>query len=42
MPLYDVAISFVGEDRIIAEDIAQELQRVSLTVFYDRYEHLNL
>jgi hypothetical protein len=39
---YDVAISFAGEDRTIAEAIAEELKKLSFTVFYDRYEQANL
>jgi hypothetical protein len=35
---YNVALSFAGEDREYAEQLATELQSVGLTVFYDRFE----
>ena len=35
---YDVAISFAGEDRTIAEDIAQNLDVAGFAVFYDDFE----
>lgn len=35
---YDVAISFAGEDRSIAEGIAQRLDAAGYSVFYDDFE----
>src|SRR5437016_4772199 len=40
--IYAVAISFAGEDRTYAEDLADALQRRGLAIFYDRYEKANL
>ena len=42
MPKYDVAISFAGEDRPVAEKLAASLVTVGLSVFYDEYEQANL
>jgi len=39
---YDVAISFAGEDRDIAEQIAYRLNKMGVRVFYDKYEAANL
>lgn len=39
---YDVAISFAGEDREIAERIANRLRKMGIRVFYDKYEAANL
>lgn len=39
---YDIAISFAGEDRSVAADIAQRLQGEGVKVFYDDYEKANL
>ena len=39
---YDLAISFAGEDRKVAESIAYALTKLNYTVFYDRYEKANL
>ena len=39
---YDLAISFAGEDRAIAEAIAQALIKLKFTVFYDKYEKADL
>lgn len=39
---YDLAISFSGEDRKIAEEIATHLTKLGYTIFYDRYEQANL
>lgn len=36
--LYDVALSFAGEDRIHAEALAEALLRYGISVFYDKYE----
>lgn len=35
---YDLAISFAGEDRAVAEEIASKLTTQGLKVFYDKYE----
>jgi hypothetical protein len=37
-PAFDVALSFAGEDRHVAKDIADALEAVGVTVFYDRNE----
>lgn len=42
MPKYDVAISFAGEDRPIAEEIAARLTLRGYRVFYDAYERADL
>src|SRR5690242_14158256 len=39
---YDVVISFAGENRHIAEDIASKLKASGVSVFYDRYEEARL
>lgn len=39
---YDVAISFAGEDRSIAESIAEKLKQDGIRVFYDSYEKATL
>jgi hypothetical protein len=39
---YDVALSFAGEDRILANDIADELRLHGVRVFYDSFEQANL
>lgn len=39
---YDVAISFAGEDRAIAQDIAAELKSKGIVIFYDDYEKADL
>ncbi len=36
--IYDLAISFAGEDRDVAKDIAYSLTKQGLKVFYDEYE----
>ena len=36
--LYDVALSFAGEDRVHAEALAEALRRYGVSVFYDKYE----
>lgn len=41
-PTYDVAISFAGEDRLLAEKIASGLVTRGINVFYDKYEESNL
>lgn len=40
--IYDVALSFAGEDRIPAERIADLLQEAGCSVFYDKYEQADL
>lgn len=39
---YDIAISFAGEDRKIAEEIAEKLISLGIKVFYDSYEKATL
>jgi NTP pyrophosphatase (non-canonical NTP hydrolase) len=39
---YDVAISFAGEDRPQAEELASALQKLAIRVFYDRDEKADL
>jgi hypothetical protein len=39
---YDVAISFAGEDRPIAEALANTLRKRGVAVFYDRFEKSQL
>ncbi|MFN9357352.1 MAG: toll/interleukin-1 receptor domain-containing protein, partial [Alphaproteobacteria bacterium] len=39
---YDIAISFAGEDRVLAESIAGELKNRSVRVFYDEFEKATL
>ena len=39
---YDVALSFAGEQRPYAEEVAKELHRRSRRVFYDSYESADL
>lgn len=39
---YDIAISFAGEDRRIAEEIAEKLNSSGIKVFYDSYEKATL
>jgi hypothetical protein len=40
--LYDVAISFAGEDRTMAEALAEALTSAGVSVFYDKYEVASL
>jgi hypothetical protein len=42
MHKYSVALSFAGEDREFAEDIAKELKIMGVSVFYDKYEQHEL
>lgn len=35
---FDVALSFAGEDRVIVEQIAEDLKEHSISVFYDKFE----
>ncbi|PGT77455.1 hypothetical protein COD15_01635 [Priestia megaterium] len=39
---YDIAISFAGEDRETAEEIAEKLTKLGIRVFYDNFERANL
>jgi HEAT repeat protein len=39
---YDIAISFAGEDRILADRLANHLKNDGLKVFYDDFEQANL
>ena len=39
---YDVALSFAGEDRQYAEDLAKRLKGAGYTVFYDEFEQAKL
>jgi len=39
---YDVALSFAGEDRKYAEELAQVLKARDIEVFYDKYEEATL
>ncbi len=41
-PEYDVAISFAGEDRHHAQDLAKKLRGKGITVFYDEYMQADL
>ena len=41
-PTYDVALSFAGEDRPEAEELAEILKNKGVNVFYDEYEKANL
>lgn len=40
--LYDIVISFAGEDREVAKNIAVKIQEKNLSVFYDSYEKSSL
>ncbi len=39
---YDVALSFAGEDRKYADELAQRLKSLNIRVFYDEYEQTTL
>ena len=39
---FDIAISFAGEDRKLAEQIASKLKENQVTVFYDNFEKADL
>src|SRR5688500_14340455 len=39
---FDIALSFAGEDRALAEQFARQLRDGGLRVFYDRYETAEL
>ena len=40
--MYDVALSFAGEDRALAARIAELCRSTGMTVFYDAYEQASL
>lgn len=40
--MYDVALSFAGEDRAHAESLADKLRQAGVSVFYDRFEQSKL
>ncbi|MDD3764513.1 MAG: TIR domain-containing protein [Nevskiales bacterium] len=42
VPKYSIAISFAGEDRPFAEDVAQRLKNAGIAVFYDQFEQHDL
>ncbi|MBU2984887.1 TIR domain-containing protein [Saccharophagus degradans] len=42
MKQYDIAISFAGEDRDVAEKISSALSSKGIRVFYDNFEQANL
>jgi hypothetical protein len=42
MPTYDIALSFAGEDRAKAQELASALVTRGLKVFFDEYEQANL
>lgn len=42
MTKYTVALSFSGEDRALAEDVATGLKESGVTVFYDKFEEHSL
>jgi TIR domain len=39
---YDVAFSFAGENREVAEALAEQLAEIGVKVFYDQFERANL
>ncbi|MBT5927332.1 MAG: TIR domain-containing protein [Verrucomicrobia bacterium] len=39
---YDIAISFAGEDRTIADTIANDLREGGIRIFYDAFEKADL
>ncbi|ETI60374.1 TIR domain-containing protein [Marinomonas profundimaris] len=39
---YDLAISFAGEDRAIAKEIANQIKKMGYSVFYDEFEKAHL
>lgn len=41
-PKYDIAISFAGEDRSVAKQLASGLRKKGVKIFYDEYEQSNL
>jgi hypothetical protein len=41
-PLYDVALSFAGENRAYVEKVAASLKDHGIRIFYDDYEKVTL
>ena len=41
-PMYQVALSFAGEQRDYVEEVARQLQSRSISVFYDGFETVSL
>jgi hypothetical protein len=41
-PEYQIGLSFAGEDRGYVEQVAEELKKLGVTVFYDVYEQVDL
>lgn len=41
-PIYDIGLSFAGEERIYVEEVAKELKNLGIKVFYDNYESQDL
>lgn len=39
---YEVTLSFAGEDREYVEEVAKVLKENNLSVFYDKFEEVNL
>lgn len=39
---YDVALSFAGEDRTVAQQLAERLRQLKIRVFYDKFEKSRL
>jgi hypothetical protein len=39
---FDVCLSFAGEQRAFVDEVASELRKANVRVFYDRYEEVNL
>jgi hypothetical protein len=39
---YDAALSFAGEDRVYVESVAEVLRQLGVSVFYDKYEEVDL
>jgi TIR domain len=39
---YQIGLSFAGEDRAYVEEVAEELKRKGISVFYDIYEQVDL
>jgi len=39
---FDVALSFAGEDRIIVEDIAKLLRKWNVSLFYDKFNEIDI
>lgn len=41
-PIYDVALSFAGENRQYVEEVASILRSMGFRIFYDKYEVVDL